>query len=101
LRAAMDSRQKAARAGAILAMVGFVNVPLIKFSVDLFTSLHQDASVIRADGPSMSPEYLTPLLLGALGHLAIFSALVLVAMRPEIYERQSASVRARVLAAAE
>ena len=39
LRAAMDTRQKAARAGAILAMVGALNVPLIKFSVDLFTSL--------------------------------------------------------------
>ncbi|MEL6323454.1 MAG: heme ABC transporter permease CcmC, partial [Pseudomonadota bacterium] len=84
LRAAMETRQKAARAGAILAMVGVINIPLIKFSVDWFTSLHQDASVIRADGPSMSPEYLTPLLGGALGHTLLFSALVLTAMRTEV-----------------
>jgi heme exporter protein C len=52
LRAAMDSRQKAQRAGAILAMVGILNVPLIKFSVDLFTSLHQDSqSVITSRRP--------------------------------------------------
>ena len=65
----MDTRQKAARAGAILAMVGAVNVPLIKFSVDIWASIHQSASVIRMDGPAMPAVYLTPLLVGALGHL--------------------------------
>ncbi len=100
LRAAMDTRQKAARAGAILAMAGVVNIPLIKFSVDWFTSLHQDASVIRAGGPAMSPEYLNPLLIGALGHTLLFAALVFTAMRSEVRLRQVSRARAAMLAGA-
>jgi len=99
LRAAMDTRQKAARAGAILAMVGAINVPLIKFSVDLFTSLHQDASVITADGPKMAAVYLTPLLISALGHSLLFGGLVMTSMRTEIRERRIARLRARELEA--
>jgi heme exporter protein C len=99
LRAAMDTRQKAARAGAILAMVGALNVPLIKFSVDLFTSLHQDASVITADGPKMAAVYLTPLLISALGHSLLFGGLVMTSMRTEIRERRIARLRARELEA--
>ena len=99
LRAAMDTRQKAARAGAILAMVGVLNVPLIKFSVDLFTSLHQDASVITADGPKMAAVYLTPLLISALGHSLLFGGLVMTSMRTEIRERRIARLRARELEA--
>jgi len=99
LRAAMDTRQKAARAGAILAMVGALNVPLIKFSVDLFTSLHQDASVITADGPKMAAVYLTPLLVSALGHSLLFGGLVMTSMRTEIRERRIARLRARELEA--
>ncbi len=100
LRAAMDTRQKAARAGAILAMVGAINVPLIKFSVDLFTSLHQDASVITADGPKMAAVYLTPLLISALGHSLFFGGLVMTSMRTEIRERRIARLRAKELEAA-
>lgn len=98
LRAAMDTRQKAARAGAILAMVGIINVPLIRFSVDWFTSLHQGPSLLRVDGPSMSAEYLTPLLVGIAGHALLFSALVFLSMRTEILERRAARARAAVLA---
>jgi heme exporter protein C len=100
LRTAMDTRQKAARAGAILAMVGAINVPLIKFSVDLFTSLHQDASVITADGPKMAAVYLTPLLVSALGHGLLFGGLVMTSMRTEICQRRLARLRARELEAA-
>lgn len=97
LRAAMDSRQKAARAGAILAMVGAVNVPLIKFSVDLFTSLHQPASVITAEGPKMAAVYLVPLLISGLGHGLLFGGLVMMHMRTEIRERRIARLRAAML----
>ena len=97
LRAAMDSRQKAARAGAILAMVGALNVPLIKFSVDMFTSLHQDSSVITAEGPKMAAVYLWPLLMSVLGHSLLFGALVMTLMRAEIWIRQAARQRARLL----
>jgi heme exporter protein C len=99
LRAAMDTRQKAARAGAILAMVGAINIPLIKFSVDLFTSLHQDASVITADGPKMAAVYLTPLLVSAIGHSLLFGGLVMTRMRTEIRERRIARLRSRELEA--
>ena len=99
LRAAMDSRQKAARAGAILAMVGAINVPLIKFSVDLFTSLHQPASVITADGPKMAAVYLTPLLISGLGHALLFGGLVMTHMRTEIRERRIARLTAQALEA--
>ena len=100
LRAAMDSRQKAARAGAILAMVGALNVPLIKFSVDMFTSLHQDASVITADGPKMAAVYLWPLMMSGLGHSLLFGALVMTLMRAEVWTRRAARRRARLLAGA-
>lgn len=98
LRAAMDTRQKAARAGAILAMVGAVNVPLIKFSVDIWSSIHQDASVLRLDGPAMPAVYLTPLLIGGLGHLVFFFALTMMLMRAEVWQRRSDVLVARKLA---
>lgn len=97
LRAAMDTRQKAARAGAILAMVGAINVPLIKFSVDMFSSLHQDASVITQDGPKMAAVYLLPLLISAVGQTCFFSALVMISMRGEIWNRRAAAKRAKHL----
>lgn len=97
LRAALPSRQQAARAGAILAMAGLINIPLIKFSVDWFTSLHQDPSVIRQGGSSLDAVYQTPLLIGALGHTLLFTALVLTAMRTEILQRQTARARAALL----
>lgn len=100
LRAAMDTRQKAACAGAILAMVGAVNVPIIKFSVDIWASLHQDASVLRLDGPAMSADYLMPLLLGALGHTLLFAVLVLVAMRAEVRLRRADALMMRRMAGA-
>jgi heme exporter protein C len=97
LRAAMDTRQKAARAGAILAMVGAINIPLIMVSVDLFTSLLKDASVITADGPKMAAVYLTPLLVSAVGHSLLFGGLVMTSMRTEIRERRIARLRAASL----
>jgi len=97
LRAALPNRQQAARAGAILAMVGVINIPLIKFSVDWFTSLHQDASIIRQGGSAIADVFETPLYAGILGHTLLFTALLLTAMRTEIMIRQTARVRVRQL----
>ncbi len=97
LRSAMETRQKAARAGAILAMVGIINVPIIRFSVDMWSSIHQGPSVIRADGPAMAWVYLQPLLIGFAGQLLFVSALVLILMRAEIYNQQADAVMARRL----
>ncbi len=105
LRAALDTRQKGARAGAILAMVGLINVPLIKFSVDLWktSTIHQGSSVIRtpgveAEGPGMAAVYLQPLLIGALGQLLFASAMIMLLMRSEIFDQRADRLIAKRLA---
>ncbi|MCQ0987106.1 heme ABC transporter permease [Jiella marina] len=92
LTRALEEPGKSAKAAAILVLVGFVNIPIIKFSVDWWNTLHQPASVIRADGPSMPTEYLVPLLLAALGFSLLFFALHLTAMRTEILRRRVAAL---------
>jgi heme exporter protein C len=54
---------KAEKPSSVLAVIGFVNVPIVKFSVDIWNSLHQGSSVIRADGPAIASEMLVPLLI--------------------------------------
>ncbi len=90
---AMDEPGQAARAVAVLTLVGFVNVPIVKFSVDWWSTLHQPASVFRLDGPTIHPVLLTPLLISALGFLALFIALHLAAMRNEILRRRVRTMR--------
>lgn len=90
---AMDEPNQAARAVAVLTLVGFVNVPIVKFSVDWWSTLHQPASVFRLDGPTIHPVLLTPLLISALGFLALFIALHLAAMRNEILRRRVRTMR--------
>lgn len=97
LRAAMETRESGARASAILALVGVINIPVIKFSVDWWNTLHQPASVLRADGPAMGWDFLGPLLWNATGFALLFAALVLVAMRADIRERQVESLRLKLV----
>ncbi len=85
---ALDDSGRAGRAVAILTLVGFVNVPIIKFSVDWWNTLHQPASVFRADGPTIHPAMLWPLLILALGFTLLALALHLAAMRAEIMRRR-------------
>ncbi|MEL6360561.1 MAG: heme ABC transporter permease [Pseudomonadota bacterium] len=85
---AIDDKARAARLGAIVCVAGFVNIPIIKFSVDWWNSLHQPASVIRADGPSMPGSMLTPLLVMGLAYSALYVWLLLIAMRGEIADRR-------------
>ena len=63
LRASIEDEAKAARAAEILALVGLVNLPIIKFSVDWWNTLHQGESIFRAGGPTLAPGYLLPLAL--------------------------------------
>ena len=95
LRAAMDDEAKAARAGAILALVGAVNLPIVKFSVDWWNSLHQGASVFRADGPTVAAVFLWPLLIMALAYMAAFGSLWLVRIRAEVWRRRAESLALR------
>jgi heme exporter protein C len=96
---AIEEPGQAGRAVAILTLVGFINVPIVKFSVDWWNTLHQPASVFRLDGPTIHPAILTPLLLTALGFAALFLALHLAAMRNEILRRRVRTLR--LLAATE
>jgi heme exporter protein C len=89
LRAAIEDEERAGRASAVLALVGVVNLPIIKFSVDWWTTLHQPASILRADGPSLAPIYLWPLAVMALGYTLLFYTLWLVSIRTEILERRA------------
>ena len=90
---AIEEPIRAGRIAAILALVGFVNVPIIKFSVDWWNSLHQPASVLRADGPTIHSSILTPLLIMAVAYTMLFLTLHLVAMRNEILRRRIRSMQ--------
>jgi heme exporter protein C len=88
-----DDPNRAARAAAILALVGAVNIPIIKFSVDWWNTLHQPASVVRMDGPAIDPTILVPLLVMAVAFTLLFFTLHIAAMRNEILRRRVRSMR--------
>jgi heme exporter protein C len=93
LNRSMDDPSKAARVSAVLILVGFVNIPIIKFSVDWWNTLHQPASVMRLDGPTIHPEFLWPLLIMALAFTLLFFTLHMMAMRNEIWRRRVGALR--------
>jgi heme exporter protein C len=95
LRSAIDDETRAARAAAILALVGLINLPIIKFSVDWWNSLHQGESIFRAGGPAIAPVYLAPLALMGLGYLFAFAALWLARTRAEVWRRRASALQAR------
>lgn len=97
---AIDDHVKASRAAAILGIVGAINIPVIKFSVDWWKTLHQPASVFRLDGPTLDPSLLWPLLVMALAYTALFFALHMMGMRNEILRRRVASLRMQVVESA-
>jgi len=85
---AIEDPGRAARAAAVLTLVGAVNIPIIKFSVDWWNTLHQSASVFRLGGPAISPSLLWPLLIMAVAFTFLFLTLHLMAIRNEIYRRR-------------
>ena len=99
LRSAIDDESRAARAAAILALVGLINLPIIKFSVDWWNSLHQGESIFRAGGPTIAPVYLAPLALMGLGYLFAFAALWLARTRAEVWRRRASALQARAAGA--
>ena len=85
----VDDPSSSARAAAILTLVGAINLPIIKFSVDWWNTLHQPASVMRLGGPAIHPSILMPLLVMALAFTLLFVTLHLAAMRNEILRRRA------------
>jgi heme exporter protein C len=84
----IEDPSRAARAVSILTLVGAVNIPIIRFSVDWWNTLHQPASVIRLDGPAIHPTMLYPLLVMAAGFTLLAVTLHIVGMRTEIFRRR-------------
>ena len=88
LQASIDDRRRADRAGAVLAIVGVVNIPIIYYSVKWWNTLHQGASVSFTSAPSMAAAMLTGMLLMALAFWMYSIAVALVRVRCEIAETQ-------------
>ncbi|MDA1070114.1 MAG: cytochrome c biogenesis protein CcsA, partial [Proteobacteria bacterium] len=88
LSAAFDDRERGGRAAAILACVGAINLPIIKYSVEWWNTLHQGASVFRMDGPTIDNSMLWPLLLTVLGFNMLFVVLLLVRIKSELLARR-------------
>lgn len=92
---AFDNPARGAKAAAILALVGFVNIPIIKFSVDWWNTLHQPASLTRLDGPAIDPSMLTPLLLMGVAFSLYFVTMLLVRMRADLAASKARALRLR------
>lgn len=84
----VEEPSRAARAAAILTLVGAINLPIIKFSVDWWNTLHQPASVFRMGGPTIHPALLSPLAIMALGFVLLYVTLLLAAIRTEVLRRR-------------
>lgn len=98
---AFDDDERGARAAAILALVGVVNVPVIHFSVDWWNTLHQPASILRTGGPAIAGEMLWPLFVMAAAFKAYFVAVLLLRMESALdAARLRALRRARAAQAA-
>ena len=89
---AFDDQLKAGRIIAIVTLVGALNIPVIKFSVDWWNTLHQPASVFTANGPHMPGSMLTALLLMTLAFTLLFALLHIVRIRTEILRRRAQSL---------
>ena len=100
---AITNRDSAAKACAVLAIVGVINIPIIKYSVEWWNTLHQGATFTLTEKPAMPVEMWMPLLLTVLGFYCFFGAVLLLRMRLEVLKREARSswVKAEVLKALE
>lgn len=92
---AIEDEEKAARLAAILCLAGLVNLPIVHYSVEWWSTLHQPASVMRSGGSSIHPQMLGPLLTMAGAYAFAFAALVLMNMRAAIFRRRVEAARSR------
>ncbi len=96
LRAAMNDDQKGAKAAAILCLVGSINIPIIRYSVVWWNTLHQPAAVIRKGGSSLHADILNPLLFMGFAFMLFFGLLMLIKMRALIIERKNKNIEAKI-----
>jgi heme exporter protein C len=93
LHAAFDDPNKGARAAAILALVGVINIPIVKFSVDWWNTLHQPATISKIDAPSIDASMVAPLLLMAVGFTTYYLTVLILRVRTEIAGRRIRNLR--------
>ncbi len=98
LRQSMARQESAGRACAVLAVVGLINIPIIKYSVDWWLTLHQPATFTLTEKPAMPAEMWLPLLFSALGFYVFFAAILTIALRTEILRREQRTQWVRDLA---
>ena len=95
-----DQPERGSRPAALLALVGVINVPIVKFSVDWWNTLHQPASLLRSGGVSIDQAMLVPLLLMLAGMHCYFAAIVILRMKALLAERRLTSLQLRQVGAA-
>ena len=88
LRMAISNRDTAAKATAVMAIVGVINIPIIKYSVDWWNTLHQSATFTVTEKPAMPPEMWLPLLVMVLAFYGLFTLNLFMRMRLEILKRE-------------
>lgn len=91
LQSAIEERRAAARAGAVLALVGVVNIPIIHYSVEWWNTLHQGPTVTKFDAPSIHLDMLIPLLVMAAAFMFYFATVLLVRVRADILQQEGDS----------
>lgn len=91
----VDDRRRAARLAAILAMVGFINIPIIKFSVEWWNTLHQPATISNIGAPGLPPEMAWPLAFMVLAFSSLFGWLSLKFIRADIKDMQARRKKAQ------
>ena len=96
---AFDDPTRGGKAGSVLALVGVVNLPVIKFSVTWWNTLHQPASLIRRGGPTIALPMLAPLLVMAVAFALLFATLLLLRMQTLLLERKALAIRLNVASA--
>jgi len=99
----ISNRDSSAKACAVLAIVGVINIPIIKYSVEWWNSLHQVATFKLTERPAMPAEMWMPLLVMVLGFYCFFACVLMVRMRLEVLKREARSswVQAEVKSAVE
>ncbi len=95
LNNAFDDPQRGAKSSAILALVGFVNVPIIKFSVDWWNTLHQPSSVVKMGGPAIHASMLWPLLLMGAAFTTYYLWVMLIRIRLEVTANKISALQRR------
>src|ERR1700733_6799502 len=95
LRNAFDDHEKGSKMSAILLLVGVVNIPIVRFSVDWWNTLHQPASILRRGGSTLDPSMMKPLFMMALAYAFYTAVLVLMRMKNELLSRRIEAAQRR------